>query len=499
MAWRDGPRDEILMLLEPLRRHLAVWQAAWSLEKMRPALMPRTGDELAFLPEALEIIETPASPLGQTTGGIVMALFAAALAWSFIGQVDIHATAQGRIIPGGKTKPVAPSEVATVAAIHVKDGDRVAAGQVLVSLDPTGPQADATRLARERLEQIVLAARLRALLEGLTELSVVGEVDVPPSLLEVHHRQLRQKLADHRATLDALEQERRQRQAERRSTESDILRLEQTVPLLTEQANTKQEMARLGWQSRTEYLRVEQEHIDRTQELESARHKLVQADAAIANVSERLNQTEAQFRGEALTQLADAEQKAASIGQDLAKALDRRRLYQLTAPVAGVVQQLAVHAPGAVVSQAQPVLMIVPEGEGIAVEAVLQNKDAGFVLPGQAVEIKVEAFPFTRHGTVPGEVVHVSGDAVQGGGGDSGQRRSGNDGNGNAELSGDTQGPVYSVRIRPLADHIRADGREVALTPGMAVTAEIKTGKRRVIEYVLDPVLRYRDESLGER
>ncbi len=509
--------DSLLMRLEPLRRHIAIWQAAWSLETLRPRLLLRTADELAFLPAAIEIIETPASPLGRGTLWLVMALFSAALAWACLGEVDIHATAPGRIIPGGKTKPVAPAEAATVAAIHVADGDRVRAGQILIELNPAATEADVARLRRERLEQVVTVARLKALVDGRDDIALPAEFVSPPldgagsgvgwdadlsQILAVHRLTLRQRLADHRATIEALEQERRQKQAERRATEADILRLERTVPLLSEQAKTKREMSDLGWQSRTDYLKVEQEHIDRTQELEGARHKLTEADSAINNVSERLRQAEAQFRGDALTQRADAEQKAASLSQDLAKAVDRDRLYKLTAPVDGVVQQLAVHAPGAVVSQAQPVLMIVPENEGIAVEAALPNKDAGFVRPGQAVEIKVESFPFTRYGTVPGTVQTVSGDAVQGPDSDPTQRRPGAT-NGSANSStGQTaegQGAVYSVRIRPSADTIRVDGLDVALTPGMVVTAEIKTGKRRVIEYVLDPVLRYRDESLRER
>ncbi len=498
--WRpEDMRDALLMRLEPIRRHLAVWQAAWSLEKLRPRLVPRTADERAFLPAAIEIIETPASPLGRGTLWLVVALFSSALLWACLGQVDIHATAQGRIIPGGKTKPVAPSETASVAAIHVADGDHVTAGQVLVELDPAGPQADTARLAGERLEQIVAAARLRALLEGREDLTLPAGVEAPQALLEVHRQQLRQKLADHRATIAALEDERRQKEAEHRGTAADIQRLEQTVPLLTEQANAKREMAEKGWQSRTEYLRVEQERIDRKQELEGARHKLAEDESAIANVAERLRQAEAQFRADTYAQLAEAEQKAASLAQDLAKAEDRRRLFHLTAPVSGVVQQLAVHAPGAVVSQAQPVLMIVPEDEGIAVEAALPNKDAGFVRPGQAVEIKVESFPFTRYGTVPGIVQTVSGDAVQGPDSDPTQRRPASTGASSTGQTPEAQGPVYSVRIKPLAQTIRADGNDVALTPGMAVTAEIKTGKRRVIEYVLDPVLRYRDESLRER
>ncbi len=224
-----------------------------------------------------------------------------------------------------------------------------------------------------------------------------------------------------------------------------------------------------------------------------------QDDAAIADAEAKLRQSDAQFRSEALAQLADAEQKAASLAQDEAKAADRTRLYRLVAPVDGVVQQLAVHAAGAVVTQAQPVLMVVPDDEGIAIDAALLNRDAGFVRPGQPAEIKVEAFPFTRYGTVPGEVELVSGDAVETPESDPARRGPGATDRAVTGRANDEQGPVYSVRVKPLVNTIFVDGRDVALTPGMAVTAEIKTGKRRVIGYLLDPAMRYWGEGLRER
>jgi HlyD family type I secretion membrane fusion protein len=161
--------------------------------------------------------------------------------------------------------------------------------------------------------------------------------------------------------------------------------------------------------------------------------------------------------------------------------------------------QLAVHSTGAIVSQAQPALMVVPDGEGIALDVALLNRDAGFVRPGQPVEIKVEAFPFTRYGTVPGEVEFVSGDAVENADSDPTRRSPAATDRAVTGRAQEEQGPVYSVRIKPLVDSIFVDGREVALTPGMAVTAEIKTGKRRVIGYLLDPVMRYWGEGLRER
>lgn len=480
--------DSLLMRLEPLRRHLAVWQAAWEADKLRPRLMKRNADELAFLPAVIEIVETPASPAGRATAWLIVAIFSIALAWACIGQLDIHATATGRIIPIGKTKPVASSETAIVLAIHVADGDRVKQGDVLVELDATQSEADAIRLRRERLELLLTAARAKSLIEGRDELVAPAGEDVPPILLALYRQELLHKAADHHAAVVSLEQDRRQKEAELKTAQAEVERLQQTVPLLAEQARVKEEMSAKGWQSRTDYLKVQQEFIDRRQGLDGALQKRTQAEAGIQGATEKLHQLEEQFRSENLSQLAEAEQKAASITQELAKAEQRDRQMKLTAPVDGVVQQLSVNAPGAVVTPANPVLMVVPDNEGIAIEALLQNKDAGFIQPGQPVEIKVESLPFTRFGTVPGVVQTVSGDAVQDA---QGKTSSGQ--------TPDQQGPTYSVRIQPAVDHIRADGKLVALTPGMAVTAEIKTGRRRVIQYILDPVLRYQEESFRER
>lgn len=489
----SGFQTGLMMRFEPLRRHVAVWRAALATERARPKSVKRNMDELAFLPAVLEVVESPPSPLGRASLWAIMGLVTTALVWATLGQLDIHATAQGRIIPGGKTKSVAPSETGTVAAILVADGQHVEAGQVLVQLDPAAPQSDSTKLGRDRLELLLTIARLRALLDGRNDFTLPQGVEAPADLLALHRQELRQKLADHRAALENLEQERHQKESELKAAQADQVRLEQTVPLLEEQAKAKADLSAQGYVTRTEYLKVQQDYVDRNQALVAAPHKVAEAQSAIASAVEKQHQAEAQFRTEALGQLTEAEQKAAGLTQDLAKADDRRRLFDLTAPVAGVVQQLAVHAQGAVASVAQPVLMIVPDGEGIAVEAELANKDSGFVRPGQNVEIKVESFPFTRYGTIPGEVVHVSGDAVQGSEGEAAQRRAAG---GAAAGAGEA---VYSVRIRLLQDKIMADGREVALTPGMGVTAEIKIGRRRVIEYILDPVMRYRDESLRER
>jgi hemolysin D len=158
-----------------------------------------------------------------------------------------------------------------------------------------------------------------------------------------------------------------------------------------------------------------------------------------------------------------------------AKALSRRQ--QLTSPVNGTVHQVAVHTIGGVVKPAEPLMWIVPDDTELEVEAWINNRDIGFVRTDDAVEVKVDTFPFTKYGTLPGHVAGISQDAV----------------------SDETRGLVYKARILLKESSIGVNGRQVRLEPGMAVTAEVRTGDRRLIEFLMSPLLRYRDEFARER
>lgn len=480
-------------MIGTLRRYAAIAGSALALERAQPKLAARTADELAFLPAALEIVETPPSPLGRAIAWTIMLFLTITVLWASLGELDIHATAQGQVIPRGKTKTVQPPEPGVVKEIVVKDGDTVHEGQVLVVLDRTGSGADVTRLTRERDEARAAMARLRAQLAGRD--SLVDAEAIPEALRRVHQQQLQARLAEQRAILDGLAREREQKLAERDALRADQDGLEQTLPLLRQVQAMRAELARGGNGSKLQLLDAQQQVIDRTQSLASTRAKLIQAEAAIAATEQRRRQAEEQVRADALKDLAEAERQAETTAAELDKAAQRDTQLQLRAPVDGVVQQLAVHAPGAVVSQAQAVLAVVPTGEGIDAEVWLANKDIGFVHEGQRVELKLETFPFTRYGTVPGTVLTVSHDAVQsqdGGRGGSGTGRSG-------QGADSSSSPLYAVRVRLERDAMTTADGAVALTPGMAVTAEIKIGRRKVIDYILAPLLRYRDESWRER
>lgn len=458
-------------------RHWSVWREAWAADRARPKDGPR-GVEREFLPAAIEILEKPASPFGRALMWTLCGFFALAVAWSIVGKVDVVAVAQGKVVPQGRTKVVQPLEIGVIRAIHVKDGDRVAAGQPLIDLDPTDASADYARMERERVARALDVARLDALLAGGARqpvLAVPGEVD--PLLAEAARRLLAAQWLERTAKLAALDGEIERRRAELRVAHTDIERFNAVLPLLKDRSDSLGGLAAQGFTSRLRASEVKQQLIETEKGLAAALDKQRQAEASLGAAEQQRQQVERESESAWRKERADAIEKRAAAEQEILKARKRRDLQRLTAPIDGTVTNLATWTVGGVVKPGDTLLNVVPLSATPEIEAMVLNKDIGFVQAGQKVTVKLEAFPFTRYGTVDGEVIDVSRDANQ----------------------DDRLGLVYPVRVRLDAADIAVDGTRVAISPGMAVSAEIITGRRRLIDYILSPVLRYKDEAGRER
>jgi hemolysin D len=433
------------------------------------------GPELEFLPEVLEIQHTPPSPIGRATAWTLVTALVAAIAWASVSRVDVVAVAPGKLIPSGHSKVIQPLESGIIRTIHVREGQVVRRGEGILDLDPTTSEADLTRLAHEHRAARLDAARLRALLDGQPALEVAPGTD--PKLAGLQQRRLSDQRAEYASRLEAASLLVAQRQAALEATRADSERLEAVVPMLAERAAAYRKLLDNEFVGRLQYLEVEQQRVEKAQELAASRHRLTQDLAALGEARKQVEVIEMEFRRSRLAELTEVETRAAALAQEVVKASQRARIQRLVAPIDGVVQQLAVHTVGGVVTHAQALMVIVPREASLEVEAVIENKDIGFVRPGQTAEVKVETFPFTRYGTIPAQVTTVSGDAVP----------------------LERGGLAYLARLSLARTSVTVDGQEVDLAAGMAVTAEIKTDVRRVIEFVLSPLLRYARESARER
>jgi hemolysin D len=393
-----------------------------------------------------------------------------AVAWACLGEVDVVAVAPGRVVAVGHTKTVQAPEAAVVRVIRVADGDAVRAGQVLVELDATAPRAELARLADERLQLAADAARLRALL------AAAHDGPAPPLDDSVRRRYARER-REYLAALAGLDAERREAGSAVAASAARVAELAAGLPLVTEEAEAHRQLMDRGVVPRVHWLAVERERIAIVQRLAAARAERDGHAARRHALAARRARLVAEYGARWAAELAATGLRLAAVDEAAAKAARRLELATVVAPVAGRVQQLALHGAGAVVAAAQPLMRVVPDAAAVEIEALVANRDIGFVREGQRVAVKVDTFDFTRYGTLSGRVASLSRDAVD----------------------DERLGPSFAARVALEADALDADGQRLVLGPGMLVSAEFALGRRRVVEFLLSPLVRRGLESGRER
>jgi hemolysin D len=448
--------------------------------------------EREFLPAALEVQESPPSPLGRVVLWTIIAMVVIAILWSIVGRIEIVAVAPGKIIPSGQVKVIQAGNIGRVKAIHVSDGDSVRAGQPLIELDPTLAEADRQRLESEWVSSTLELARWRVYSEWLDSgrAGTLSAAAVDPSAfggarklvvsetsVQLQRSLLAQSIAQQRSRIAGIDQTVVRRRADAESTRQTLEKLKQTLPLVTQRAESLRKLSDSNLVARNTYLELEQQRIEAERDLSAQESNLASTAAAIAELGEQRLLALAEGRREAFEKIEALEKQTAAQRQELIKASDIADNQVLAAPVDGVVQQLKVHTIDGVVQPAEALLVVVPKDQILEVEARVLNKDIGFVRAGQEATIKIEAFPFTRYGVIHGTVTSVSTDAI----------------------ADEKLGLYYAARVRVAKSSINVDGVNVLLSPGMAVTAEVTTGTRRLISFVLSPVMEHVEESGRER
>lgn len=480
-----------------LARHLEVLRLSWRAQREADGkARPRSDHE--FLPAALEIMEKPPSPGLRWLLLSLCILFTVALAWSFIGKVDVIATASGKVIPTGSVKVIQPVELGYVRAIHVRNGQHVEPGELLVELDPTLAGADAAAASAGLLTSELQAARNAALVAHAQgrPYRFVAPPGTPPDVARAQQQFIDSSVGEYEGQRATLVQRRHQHQADLLSAEAEITKLQRTLPLIDQQIAARVELTDKGYYSKLKLLEYQQLRIEHLQNLEVQRANADRARAQIGEVDAQLAELRGTFGRTAVTQLVEGQDKSRIGVEEVTKSARRRDYMQLRAPVAGTVQQLILSTVGGVVQPAQALMVIVPDNAQPVVEAQILNKDIGFIHPGQPVRVKLEAFPFTDYGVIPGVVETISRDAIdQGQSGGPTRDESGKQ----VAAPKAGQGLVYAVKIRLTRNTIRVGGRDLLIGPGLAVQAEVVTGRRRVIQYLLSPIAQVLDEAGRER
>jgi hemolysin D len=406
----------------------------------------------------------------------------------------------GKIVPSGRTKLIQPFETEVVRAIHVQDGQSVKAGDVLIELDPTMSDAELGHLKSDLLTTQLDVARLRAALAERGD--PLDDFHPPaggsPALVEMQRQFLISQSKEQSAKLAEIDRQLAQKEAERATISTTIAKLNATIPLLQQRVDVRKVLYDKELGSKLTYLTELGDLVGQPQDLLVQQSRYREADAAVAALAETRAKIQSEYRRSLFDELAKAEQKAGGLAQDVIKAEQRTKLQVLTAPVDGVVQQLAVHTVGGVVTPAQALAIVVPSDSRLEIEAMVSNRDIGFVYAGQEAEIKIDTFSFTRYGLLHGKVLNVSQDAITR---DKPLNKPDEKTPDAESTSSEPKGQElnYTARVSRERTQMWVEDKLVNLSPGMAVTVEIKTGSRRIISYLPSPVLRYRQEALRER
>jgi hemolysin D len=434
-----------------------------------------------FLPAAIELESTPSSKAGRLIIWLIVLLFVIAVVWALVGKIDIVAVAQGKVIPSERVKQIQPLESARIKAIHVKEGQSVTAGESLITLDSALVQTDLNRLTYELVDSQQNLARLLVLNRWLANIKdLKGAASQTLTSLNLNSNQQRllvQEQSEISSQLMSLKHEQSKLSAEAQMVQAEINKQQQVVPVLKERVDALDTLQKKSYGSKLQFLEIKQELIEAQQDLAVQQARMTQLDVSVQSIETQKALFLSEKRKQTLMQWSELKTRSESLAQEVSKTEQRMQHYDLRAPISGQVQQLAVHTVNGVVSPAQALMLIVPQNSELEVEVKLLNKDIGFVQEGQTVEVKVDTFNFTKYGYIDGELASISDDAIQ----------------------DEHLGLVYSARVKLKQDGLSVNDRFVRLSPGMSVTAEVKTGTRRLIEFFLSPLLRYKQESLGER
>ncbi|MXO65953.1 HlyD family type I secretion periplasmic adaptor subunit [Altericroceibacterium endophyticum] len=463
--------------MNAISRHWQVAREALVKDRKRSRNATPSADP-RFLPAALEVVERPVSPTGRFTAWVLLVGLAATFIWLVFGRVDVVASAQGKIMPADDVKLVQASDTGVVRHIYVRDGDVVKKGQPLIDLDPTVSAAEQIQAEKALLASQLDVARNQAIANALSGRGL--HFDPPPGtpadVVDTQRRLIAAQFAQSEAGIAGMAAARTSSLADARAATEQIKTLDQTAPVLERELDAMHGLEAKGYAPGLKLLEMErQKHSEAGQrEIAVAQRSKALSDAR--KYAEQLKQMREQARQTALSDLAKAQSEAMLRQEELTKAQQKSHLQRLVAPVDGTVQQLAVHTVGGVVEAIRPLMVVVPYG-ALTMQAKVLNRDAGFVSPGQNVAVKLEAFPFTRYGTIPGKIESISTDAVE-----------------DKKL-----GPVYVARITLLNSKIDRGDEVVSLGPGMSATADIRTGQRSIISYLISPIDKARREAAREQ
>lgn len=430
-------------------------------------------DSYEFKPILSEIEDSPVSPLGRFTFWTVVSLMLVTILWLFIGQVDIVVSARGVVIPDGEIKIIQPLDTGVVSNILVKEGDYVTKGQVLMEIDPSITEPELNSIKRNLDEINLEIQRLEATSSGKNFTPAKKKYDSKDA-------QIQKRI--YQASLNSLKE-----QLSVKKTE--LLKIEDQIKSVIFQKKTAQELLQ-SYKDKKERLGkvldviAYDEYEDAVNKVKSYNAEVLKLDfeqkeyvAQKKQVLDEIHFIKENFKVQNLEKLAERQKQATQLEADAEQIIFKNSKQKIVSPCNGHVDKLYLHTIGGVVTPAQQLVAITPSDVLLMIKANVLNQDIGFVKKDMPVSIKIDTFNFQKYGLLGGTVKNISKNS----------------------LEDEKLGRVYEVYIEPKNNVLFVEGNKEKISPGMSLSAEIKVGKRRIIEFFIYPLIKYLDEGISVR
>lgn len=432
-----------------------------------------TKDKHEFTPLLVEIEERPTSPLGRSLLYVILAFLVIALSWLFLAKIDIVVSARGKIVPDGEIKTLQPVETGVIASIRINEGQSVKKGEVLMEIDPSVTESDLESKQKNLSLLELEIERLDALINNhpfypsrkSNDSAVIATQQMMYTSSKLAYDQQRQ----------VLEEQIRQNNEATEVAKADSSRLKQLFTSAKEHEARLKEV--LDIIAKKDYIDAQNQRVEHQEQLTMKEHVIAQSVWKLNELNQQLRLVTQEYRNKLLEELTQKSKEATALRTEVQTSLFRHAKQQIIAPVDGYIGKLFVHTVGGVVTPAEKLLTVIPKDVPLIIKATVLNQDIGFVTKEMEAAVKIDTFDFQKYGLLHGSVKHIADDAIE----------------------DEKLGPVYEIAITPSATTLRGEGKTLSIHPGMSVTAELKVGKRRVIEFFIYPMIKYLDEGLSVR
>lgn len=404
---------------------------------------------------------------------LTVALF---LLWASIAKVDEIVRAHGKIVPSGENKVLQNLEGGIVESIDVKEGEMVKKGQVLLRIKNMRSRSELEGYLSKYYELAARAARLKAQAKNRPLEFDKALAEEHPELIERERSLYNANMGRLKAELETLRKQMHQKQLLLAEAKEKLKNLEKSYALIEEEVKMSEPMVKEGVKSKVDFLKLQREANAVRTEIDSVKTSIPRLESAIAEIESRIEEQQLKFRSE-------SERKMNETLGEMERVMAKIRAFEDTvartvvrSPVDGIVKKLYIHTIGGVVKPGMDLVEIVPLGKNLIAEVKVSPKDIAFIYPGQKALVKFTAYDYSIYGGLKGKVIGISPDTVT----DKKDRT------------------FYIVRIETDSNHLLSGGKRLKIIPGMVVDADIVTGKRTILDYLLKPLLHSKDYIFTE-